>query len=104
MAELKTDFNETQKALALLKQDHGNSLVEVRLFKGKYVKSGYFKDYNNLLKSLSTLDYDNCYITLNTINDACYARTQKETMKANCKATSDHDIINRDWLLIDADP
>ena len=42
---------------------------------------------------------------LNAIDEACYSREQCERLIDNVKnSTSDNDIINRDWLLIDVDP
>ena len=47
----------------------------------------------------------NVYFVLNAIDEACYSREQCERLVDNVKnSTSDNDIINRDWLLIDVDP
>lgn len=84
-----------------------NTLVEVRIL-GRFQYSGYFKSVDTLLSAISLyaqMDDEQCYFTLNTINDACYGRQQCEKFVKSPKATTtDNDIVRRKWLLIDFDP
>ena len=98
------DEIEIRHTFELLKQD--NEVIEVRVIKGKYTSSGYFKNIDNLLKEVKRYEaVSNVYFVLNAIDEACYSREQCERLVENVKnSTSDNDIINRDWLLIDVDP
>ena len=59
--------------------------------------------YSKRLKRYEAVS--NVYFVLNAIDEACYSREQCERLIDNVKnSTSDNDIINRDWLLIDVDP
>lgn len=105
MANLKTDIDEIKKTLSILKAD--NELLEIRAYDTKkIVTSGYYKDnYSRLFDSMKNLQYENCYFTLNNIDDACFSRSQHETLEKYAKiTTSDKDISIRQWLLVDADP
>lgn len=85
-----------------------NGIMEVRIINGKTNYSGYFMDVDNLIKCLKPFEKEknaNIYFVLNTINEACYSREQRERFVQNPKVTTaDTDIIGRDWLLIDIDP
>jgi archaellum biogenesis ATPase FlaH len=84
-----------------------NGMTEVRIL-GRFQYSGYFKSVDNLLHMITPymeMDDEQCYFTLNEINDACYGRQQCEKFVKSPKATTtDNDIIRRKWLLIDFDP
>ena len=103
-------FNEQElrKTIHLLKPDR--ELFEIRFIgnSGKLNFSGYFTDTDILIermKNLSTTEQGNFYITLNKINSACYSRQQKDIFVKNCKiTTSDNDIDEYEWLLLDFDP
>ena len=103
-------FNEQElrKNLHILKPD--GELFEIRFIgnSGKLNFSGYFTDTDILIermKNLSTTEQGNFYITLNKINSACYSRQQKDIFVKNCKiTTSDNDIDEYEWLLLDFDP
>lgn len=108
---MKQYFDETEirKTIAIMKPD--NQLYEIRIHAGaKKIISGYFRGADGLireLRKLQTRDLDgaNIYITLNAINDACYDRKQRETLRTyNDATTSDNDVIGYDWLMIDLDP
>jgi len=85
---------------------NGN-FTEIRVL-GRYQYSGYFKSVDSLLNTITPyvgMDDEQCYFTLNTINDACYGRQQCEKFVKSPKATTtDNDIIRRKWLLLDFDP
>ena len=67
--------------------------------------SGYFKSVDNVIKSLSKTSNCNVYFVLNRISESCYAREQSEKLIEHAKnTTTDKDITNRDWFLIDVDP
>lgn len=110
MIEYKHDmFDEKQlrKTIALMKPD--GQLFEVRLiFNNKAMFSGYFTGADELISAFRELNVQgecNVYITLNSINPACYDRQQKNIFCRNAKiTTSDNDIVGYDWLMIDLDP
>ncbi len=92
-----------RRTFELLKQE--NELIEVRLIGARTNLSGYFKSVDNVIKSLSKTSNCNVYFVLNRISDACYAREQSEKLIEHAKnTTTDNDITNRDWFLIDVDP
>lgn len=103
-------FNEQEvrKTIAILKPNR--QLFEVRvIYNSKKVLSGYFDNADSLIEALRRdfYKFDGCnfYITLNTINDGCRARTQWSRFIQQSKATtSDTDIDGYDWLMIDLDP
>ena len=99
------DEQEVRKAVAILKPD--NELFEIRIIENSRTNySGYFTDTDVLVGALKKLrSAGNVYITLNNINDACYDRAQKDKFVKNPKATtSDNDVVNYEWLMIDLDP
>lgn len=82
----------------------GNSLIEIRIVQPNKTYSGYFNKHDDVIDSI--LEYSsigNVYVVLNTINESCYSREQKDSMKLSKQTTSDADIIRRKWLLIDID-
>lgn len=99
--------SEIRKTIALMKPD--NQLFEIRVIYGsKAVYSGYFQNGESLVQGLNRLGNlrdSNIYITLNSLNPACFDRTQKNRFEKNAKtSTSDKDVIGYDWLMIDLDP
>lgn len=100
---MKIDWSEVQKAFAIVNPD----LVEVRIIGSGFTASGYFKDSQTLCKSLVRYQNRsdvNFYMVMNQIDDACYSRRQRDTFIERPKeTTSDKDITNRRWLLIDLD-
>ena len=99
------DEQEVRKAVAILKPN--NELFEIRIIENSRTNySGYFVNADNLINALKKLrSAGNVYITLNNINDACYDRVQKDKFVKNPKATtSDNDVNNYEWLMIDLDP
>lgn len=105
---LQIDEYELRKALAVLKPD--GELFEVRAIagSGRLNFSGYFRDADILIERLRHLNPTepvNIYFTLNDVNEACYAREQRERFVKNAKTTtSDNDIDGYGWLLLDFDP
>lgn len=98
---------EIRKTIALMKPE--GQLFEVRVIYGnKAMYSGYFKNADDLMNAFDELrNFADCniYMTLNSINAACYDRIQKNRFEKNAKATtSDHDVVGYDWLMIDLDP
>jgi hypothetical protein len=82
-----------------------NELIEVRTISSRSNYSGYFKSVDKLIEQLKNYDNANIYFILNKISDACYSREQRDKFIEKVKnTTSDNDIINREWLLIDIDP
>lgn len=88
----------------IFKDNH--DLVEIRIIdnNSKKTYSGYFTDIESILLSIRKYDDCNIYFTLNSIDDACYSREQRDRIitKPKC-TTSDKEILGRDWCLIDID-
>lgn len=92
---------EIRKTLDVFKQ---GELVEIRAI-GKPGMSGYFRDFDNLLRCAAAHPNETLYFVLNKIQEQCYAKAQRETLQRGASsATSDSDIARRHWVLIDADP
>ena len=86
-----------------------NELFEVRIIgKGnrKRINSGYFTDSDTLIKQLDLIDprLTNTYITINKVNDDCYAREQHDCFRQTDASTHDHEIDAYEWLFVDLDP
>ncbi len=102
---------EIRKAISILKPDYledEEKTFEIRIISGKWNASGYFKDADTFIKSLSTFrirPHSNIYITLNCLSSGCYSRTQKdELIEKASPTTSDGDITGYEWIMIDLDP
>lgn len=97
---------EIRKAIHVIKGD--NALFEIRIISpgSKDPISGYFMDTDKAIECLKGQDLQdtNVYIVLNTINEACYSRTQRDKFRRVKTATGDNDIVLRDWILVDLDP
>lgn len=96
-----------RRAIHTIKPDGG--LFEVRIIgtgRKKDIASGYFKDADTLIRAFDKMDLrrKNVYITLNTINEACYSREQRDHFEITNTTTSDKDITDYSWLFIDLDP
>jgi archaellum biogenesis ATPase FlaH len=84
----------------------GHELVELRIIDGfaKRTYSGYFADVETIISALAPYDRCNIYFTLNTIDEACYSREQRNLICQRPKSTtSDKEILTRKWCLIDID-
>jgi hypothetical protein len=86
-------------------------VVEVRALTDQNTHSGYFNDYDALVRSVEPLDTDNSvhgiYVTLNEVNTALLSRRAnriKMRLGKKDSTTSDADILRRRWLPIDIDP
>ena len=69
--------------------------------------SGYFNNADTLIKAFDTVDLRNAnvYVTLQEVDQDCYARSQHDKFMQNAKAaTSDTDILCYNWMFIDLDP
>lgn len=95
-----------RKSLNLLKPNH--EIFEIRiLYSNKKVYSGYFSDVETAIQELKTMDLKNAnvYFTVNSVDEACYDRSQRDKFSMYNKATtSDHDIKSYDYIMIDLDP
>ena len=101
------DENEIRKTIHILKPD--NQLFEVRIiYENTKILSGYFCSAETLIQALnsnSVRNKPNIYISLQSLNDACYSRSQRDSFIEKPKnSTSDNDVIGYDWLMIDLDP
>ena len=100
------DEEKIRQAIAVLKPD--GKLFEVRMIKDKWNSAGYFRSADALIDALKRAKIHtqaNIYITLNSLNDACYDREAKDHFVEYMKPTaSDNDITWYDWLMVDVDP
>ena len=86
-------------------------VIEVRALTDQFIYSGYFSDYDALVRSVEPLDADSSvhgiYVTLNVVNPALLSRRSnriKMRLGKKDSTTSDADILRRHWLPIDIDP
>lgn len=81
-------------------------VVELRAFKGKQVRSGYFNDLDVLADEAGKLDGQGwqVYVTLNPVKEALLARAANRAKDKPAVTTSDRDVASRRWLLLDVDP
>lgn len=75
----------------------------------KFVKSGYYNDFNRLANDAHKLDisgeYKGLYVVLNKINPELHHRAPNMLNRESGPATtSDNDILARAWLPLDFDP
>lgn len=81
-----------------------DALIEVRIMEGIKSFSGYFKSKELLVEKLVKFNsQSNVYFTLNSIDDACYSRSQMDKIVQSKTTTTDANITNRNWLFIDLD-
>ena len=81
-----------------------DALIEVRIMDGMKSFSGYFKNKELLIEKLVKFNSQtNVYFTLNSIDDACYSRSQMDKIVQSKTTTTDANITNRNWLFIDLD-
>ena len=69
--------------------------------------SGYLNNLDALvdaLEALSNEEYEGVYYTLNPVNPALLARANNATKNYAQQTSSDPDVAQRQWLLIDIDP
>lgn len=97
---------EIKNAINMMK-DLGD-LFEIRIIQGKTTYSGYFVDADKAINELRRMNLTGCnvFITLQQINSACYSRKQHDTFIKIFRepTTSDINITDYKWLLIDLDP
>ena len=88
----------------IFKDNH--ELVEIRILDPATRKtySGYFTDIETILEAIKPYDRSAIYFTLNVIDYACYSREQRDRISTKVKSTtSDMEIIERKWCLVDVD-
>lgn len=77
-------------------------------FRQPHTEAGYFDDPDGLAKEVMRLyPYAKCiYITLNPVNGALLARAANrlKVVRSRDPLTSDRDILERQWILLDFDP
>ncbi len=85
-------------------------VFEVRSWTGDRIASGYFDDLDAAEKAIEALDAagpDGIYLTPNPVLPDLLARRAnriKGPLAKKDSSTSDGDILNRSWFLIDVDP
>jgi len=89
------------------------SVIEIRVLgipdRGKpHQASGYFTDFQTAAKAVASCDAfrspSGIYFVMNRLNPALLARSPDRLTDYPQATTSDADIIQRQWLLIDVDP
>lgn len=97
---------EIRKAISIFHP--GGLEFEVRLVDGKWNMAGVFNSADTLIEAFHHARIRagaNAYMTLNRLNDGCYARKHRDQFIEYAAPTvSDTDIIGYDWLLVDVDP
>lgn len=109
--KININAEEVKRALELLKPN--DELFEIRGIKGKENISGYFTNAENAINALESYNFRDTanwqiYFSLNKINTACYSREQcNKFISSNYGnkliTTSDNDVLNYEWLLLDFD-
>jgi AAA domain/Primase C terminal 1 (PriCT-1) len=91
---------------ALARLFPSGGVVELRAFKGKQVKSGFFDDLDVLAEEAVKLDKREwqLFVTLNEIDEALLLVGVTNQVQTKSETTADQDIIRRRWLLVDLDP
>ena len=97
----KDIISEITRTLKIFKSD--TTLKEIRTF-GNKIYSGYFTDTDKLTKAINEYKDITWYFIMNNIDADCYNREQRDCITYSKTTTSDSDITNREWLLIDCDP
>ena len=100
----EVDEKRVRETICIMKPN--GKLFEVRILQGKRTLSGYFKDPDTLIEAMKDMSFRKAevYITLNGIDEGCYARSQKDVLEIPEVTTSDNDIIGYDFLLVDLGP
>lgn len=82
------------------------SVVELRAFRGRLIKSGYFVDHDVLAEEAAELDRQGwqVYVSLNEINPALLVRAPNKIRDRPEATTTDRDVTRRRYLLLDFDP
>lgn len=82
------------------------AFFEVRILKtDKGTISGYFDDPEILLRAIKPYDGKyNIFFTLNTVLPDVICRSKNHFTKWAKNTTTDKEIVQRDWILIDLDP
>lgn len=83
-----------------------NSYFEVRILHTKKgTLSGYFNDSTKLLKAIKPYNGEyNIFFSLNTIIPDIVSRSENHLTEWAKNTTTDKEISQRDWILIDLDP
>jgi len=106
------DAAEVVKALRIISRFDPQAVVEVRLLpqkKSDRIFAGYF-DYGSfekvpaLLEPILKLRKHNAYITMNKIHPGLVARYHCRFEQAPEKTTTDSEVLDYRWLLVDCDP
>lgn len=99
-------YNEVELRKTISQLKPNGALFEVRIFSGKKVLSGYFKDADSLITALNTVDLRGATtcVTLNAVDKSLFSRSQSNKFIAGAVATSDKDIKGIQWLFVDMDP
>ena len=82
-------------------------VLEIRVpkYDGRNTASGYFNDPVTAADAVRRWDGKaNIYVTLNPVKPALLARAANEFNQSASATTSDTDIVERRWILVDIDP
>lgn len=79
--------------------------TEIRVLDGKKTWSGYYRTTEKAAEAILSVQSGGIYSPINTVKDNCYGRSQCDKLMLSPKATtSDNDILERRWILVDIDP
>lgn len=100
-------IDEIERSLKLIvKEGQVTELRAIGKGNSKYTESGYFTNLRRMAEEAARItEYANCvYFTPNPVNPDLLARCDNRTETFPKNTTSDQDIVERQWLLIDCDP
>lgn len=83
-----------------------SDVAELRAFKDGAIKSGYFDDHELLAQAATGLHRHEwqIFVTLNPVDAAVLDRHPNRVQDRPTATTSDGDVAERRWLLVDVDP
>ena len=80
-------------------------VIEIRIIEGNGTTAGYFKDFDKAIEQVKKYNGKfNIYFVLNKVMEPCYHRCPEVLQQKIKKTTTDNDIEQRRWILLDYDP
>lgn len=106
------DAAEVVKTLKLITRDDPQAVVEIRLLPKKksdriyagYFDQGSFDKVPALLEPILRRRKHNAYVTMNKIHPGLLARYYCRFEEAPDRTTTDSEVLDYRWLLVDSDP
>lgn len=80
-------------------------VIEIRIIEGNGTTAGYFKDIDKAIEQVKKYNGKfNIYFVLNKVLEPCYHRCPDTLQQKIKKTTTDNDVEQRRWILLDYDP